>query len=485
MERSTAGDRPAWQAGWAVMVAAVLVAAGACGPDGEDDPMTGGRDGDDHGMEGEDVDPGIGDDDDDDDDDDESGMGDDDGVAPSCVPFSPPGGCGSLSDCAAVLEEGLGVSVVRQENEDLMTREMARSYLCESSNAQYIYDRSRRESGGGGVSFLGFSISGGGEVFNSVSTVETWQEERCAEDVREASLDSLRQFFISVNDQRPSVYAWTQCVNAVTTCHAAAEPAPKGFMAQVIDGESDVIAIELRWCGTVGDVRVVDATVTAVDVIGLDCTEPLAEGEPLPVGETSVFCSRLDPNADGLFAVTAEVSLPGDRFRRYSAMSLIPAIDAPEPVPVAEERLYYFDPDGDGYAAADARMRWMAELPEDEVGLWTERVPGVWTDTDCCELDANTRPGQDQFFAEANYCGSYDYDCDGEETLRFEEPAICDPPVDCRLSSVESRVTDAGWVWGNTPPCGDQGLYGNEGDACGGFLVCIPEDPGLLTQTCR
>jgi len=425
-----------------------------------------------------------GDDDDDDgedDDDDAPPRDDDPEPAPACVPFAPAGGCGSLADCAPVLEAGLGVSVVRQENEELMTREMARSYLCESLNAQYIYDRSRRESGGGGVSFLGFSISGGGEVFNSVRTVQAWQEEKCAEDIQEASVDSLRQFFISVNDQRPSVYAWTQCVNAVTTCHAAAEPTPKGFMAQVIDGESEVIAIELRWCGTVGDVRLVDATVTGIDVIGLDCTEPLAEGDALPVGETSVFCTRIDSESDGLFSVTAEVPLGGGRVRRYSAMSLIPGIEVPEPEPPVEERLYYFDPDGDGYAAADARMRWMSELPEDEIGLWTERSPGVWTDTDCCELDADTRPGQDRFFAEANYCGSFDYDCDGEETRRLEDPAICDPPNSCRGST----VAQAGWVWGLTPACGDSGAYGELGGACRGLPLCLPSSPETRVQTCR
>ncbi len=38
------------------------------------------------------------------------------------------------------------------------------------------------------------------------------------------------------------------------------------------------------------------------------------------------------------------------------------------------------------------------------------------TNTDCCDTDANAKPGQTTFFTAKNACGSWDYNCDGNTT---------------------------------------------------------------------
>jgi hypothetical protein len=39
--------------------------------------------------------------------------------------------------------------------------------------------------------------------------------------------------------------------------------------------------------------------------------------------------------------------------------------------------------------------------------------------TDCCDVDARVHPGQTSFFEASNYCGSFDYNCDGRETPEY------------------------------------------------------------------
>jgi len=381
--------------------------------------------------------------------------------------------CPSISECNPVLEAALGVELTTYENEERMTREMAKSYLCSESNTTYIFRQLQSEQGGGDVSVLFglFGSSGAGSVLQTESSFRSWQRSSCSEAIERAELEELRQYFMTVDDRRESIYAWTECVTTVSACRAASAPNPKGLIAVVEDPESEALAITLRWCGTVGDVLLTDAQVTGFDTPGLACSRPIEVGDELPVGDTSVLCTRTEREVDGIFSVSVDVQVGSGSPRRYSTVQIIPGLESE---PICTEQLFYFDPDGDGYAAADARTMYACAPPEGQADLWTSRAPDVWTDTDCCELDPEARPGQVRFFAERNACGSFDYDCDGDERLQLEATAVC----------AFEGVEEPGWsARVGVPGCGEVGQFAEKDSWC--FRGIIPAATVDRLQQCR
>ncbi len=96
----------------------------------------------------------------------------------------------------------------------------------------------------------------------------------------------------------------------------------------------------------------------------------------------------------------------------------------------------------------------------------------VTNSDDCCDLDADARPDQTEFFSVENGCGDFDYDCDQDEEI---EIALCDlgggcedywgtcPPPDC---GVEAHI-----VQPPPPPvpggiCAAGGAYITQPQAC-------------------
>jgi hypothetical protein len=66
---------------------------------------------------------------------------------------------------------------------------------------------------------------------------------------------------------------------------------------------------------------------------------------------------------------------------------------------------FWPDTDKDGHGAADAQpQRLCGRLPPTGYAA---------SNDDCCDSDKNAHPGQDNFFADANKCGSFDYNCNG------------------------------------------------------------------------
>jgi hypothetical protein len=81
---------------------------------------------------------------------------------------------------------------------------------------------------------------------------------------------------------------------------------------------------------------------------------------------------------------------------------------------------YSPDADSDGYGSNTA-------APIGFCGGAVTR-PGYSTNAlDTCDKDKNVYPGNTTFYASANQCGTYDYDCDGvetKETLTFSCPGL-------------------------------------------------------------
>ena len=78
----------------------------------------------------------------------------------------------------------------------------------------------------------------------------------------------------------------------------------------------------------------------------------------------------------------------------------------------------YMDADNDGYTVASATSYGGSSCPlgAGTTGAGLKPLSGT---TDCCDTDANAKPGQTTYFSVANNCGNYDYDCDGSTTKNY------------------------------------------------------------------
>lgn len=102
------------------------------------------------------------------------------------------------------------------------------------------------------------------------------------------------------------------------------------------------------------------------------------------------------------------------------------------------ETVFFADGDGDGFGAPRTG----------ELGC--EAPPGrVANDRDCCDRDAETKPGQELFFSTPDACGegSWDRNCDGE--VQFALPDCtqrqdCDTPQCGCVSTSSCSVGDCG-----------------------------------------
>ena len=57
--------------------------------------------------------------------------------------------------------------------------------------------------------------------------------------------------------------------------------------------------------------------------------------------------------------------------------------------------------------------------PCDTDGDGHRAIGSVCLGDDCCDTDGRVHPGEKDFFATPSACGSFDYDCDGKESVEF------------------------------------------------------------------
>jgi hypothetical protein len=94
---------------------------------------------------------------------------------------------------------------------------------------------------------------------------------------------------------------------------------------------------------------------------------------------------------------------------------------------------YYPDNDGDGYGAPSGAVKSCAK-------------PAGYASNgkDCCDGDPSVHPGQSGYFASANACGNFDYNCDGAESLKpGGTPGGC-PPIECAIVNGACTQTNTG-----------------------------------------
>jgi hypothetical protein len=106
--------------------------------------------------------------------------------------------------------------------------------------------------------------------------------------------------------------------------------------------------------------------------------------------------------------------------------------------------IFYRDEDGDGFGG-DPRSICGTTAPADHVS-----EPG-----DCCDIDDKAKPTNNTNYPDANACGNFDYDCDGEATL--SATAV---HTGCTGHQGPCSGTEGSPGWsGGIPACGESGIH--------------------------
>ncbi len=125
---------------------------------------------------------------------------------------------------------------------------------------------------------------------------------------------------------------------------------------------------------------------------------------------------------------------------------------------------YYLDEDGDGFGHESDR-RCLCE-PDGAADY------DVTNNDDCCDESASAYPYSSNW-TDSEVCGSYDMDCDGVETRRWDRAISCD----VTWSGCSETSGWYGWV----PLCGSTYYWGD----CDSFPICVAETDGTRRQECR
>ena len=96
--------------------------------------------------------------------------------------------------------------------------------------------------------------------------------------------------------------------------------------------------------------------------------------------------------------------------------------------------------------------------------------------TDCCDTDPNANPGQTQFFAVADNCGSFDYNCDSKLETEYATDIVCTG------TGLTGCKGGPGFV--GDPACGTSGPWAS-GCQGSGALACQPDSTTPQTQGCQ
>ncbi len=91
--------------------------------------------------------------------------------------------------------------------------------------------------------------------------------------------------------------------------------------------------------------------------------------------------------------------------------------------------------------------------------------------TDCCDDDDNVFPGTKKYFGTRTACGTFDYDCDGTESLEYG-----------LKNCVAGTLSCTGDGFDNPTTCGDRATF----ITCNvSLLEACSEDKSLGQQRCR
>jgi hypothetical protein len=91
---------------------------------------------------------------------------------------------------------------------------------------------------------------------------------------------------------------------------------------------------------------------------------------------------------------------------------------------------WYPDCDQDGFGDSQKAPIWSCSAPL-RVPTCSSGFNGTYVNNnrDCCDIDPGANPDQTNYSIVPDACdGSFDWNCDGVETLQSDGPSDCDPP---------------------------------------------------------
>ena len=125
---------------------------------------------------------------------------------------------------------------------------------------------------------------------------------------------------------------------------------------------------------------------------------------------------------------------------------------------------YYLDSDGDSYGSSTAQCLCSSSGNYD-----------VGNDNDCYDLNGDARPGQTAWYTTNRGDGSFDYNCDGAQSKRYNGSGGCSGFITCS--------TSIGWA-GSNPSCGNTGQWVTSCSWSWSAFTC-QENQQTRTQECR
>jgi hypothetical protein len=121
--------------------------------------------------------------------------------------------------------------------------------------------------------------------------------------------------------------------------------------------------------------------------------------------------------------------------------------------------------------APDASIDASAADPCDRDHDGHRAVGGICGGDDCCDFDPIVFPGQTNFFAAANACGNFDFDCDGKQASQLDRAG-------CHIANFQC----VGDGFGDDTKCGDEADFFTC-DFAG--LLCLPKKAPRKQQLCH
>ena len=129
--------------------------------------------------------------------------------------------------------------------------------------------------------------------------------------------------------------------------------------------------------------------------------------------------------------------------------------------------VYYKDSDGDGYGSNSAGTKCLCSAQ----GSWNASQSG-----DCYDSDSLVKPGVTTYYDYPHGGGSYDWNCDGNETKELTQTYACSANL------IQCTSWTNGWN-GSVPACGNTGSWYS--GCSGSFWSCSKGSSTSTTQTCR
>lgn len=142
---------------------------------------------------------------------------------------------------------------------------------------------------------------------------------------------------------------------------------------------------------------------------------------------------------------------------------------------------YYPDGDGDGYGDGGPGSLGECLCPYQAAARVAAGEPLVANNDDCCDIDRRANPDNRTFYASANECSGYDWDCDGE--VQYQYPTAGAGPGCGICAGCGCHPGSGSWVSSVVPFCGQAADF-YKGGTTGCNAVC-GQKRDTVTQRCR